>query len=176
MFGTLIRYLRRHHIGLLALLVVMGGTAYAAESINGRDIVDGSVKGKDLKNGSVQGRDIQKDALKGSHIDEGTLDDTAPSATVAGSSPKFIENNGFVEIQKLGTGTYDLSLEKAQACSFGANFYGLVPQETGDGGTIAVAYAPGQDSLTVVLRDHAGNLVDLGVGNGPFGFSVTSGC
>ncbi len=171
-------YLRRHHIGLLALAVAMGGTAYAAETINSRDIADGTIKSRDLQNGAVLGRDIRSDALKGSQIDESTLDDASPSATVAGQgAPTLIQKEGIEAVERTGTGVYHLILGTDQkTCSFTGSFYGLESTQTGDGGTVAVAYSPGAPDLTVVLRDHAGDLVNLGEGNGPFGFTVVSGC
>ena len=47
-------YVRRHHIGLLALFVALGGTAYAVQnapkdSVVSKSIKDGQVKVKDVK-------------------------------------------------------------------------------------------------------------------------------
>jgi hypothetical protein len=41
-------------VSTLALLVALSGTAYAAATIRGGDVVNGSLTGKDLKNESVR--------------------------------------------------------------------------------------------------------------------------
>jgi hypothetical protein len=47
-------YLRRHHIGLLALFIALGGTSYAAVSLSAN-----SVGSRELKNGSIMKRDLR---------------------------------------------------------------------------------------------------------------------
>ena len=51
MLAGIRRYVRQHHIGLLALFIALGGTAWAAATINGKDVVDNSLKSVDLKDG-----------------------------------------------------------------------------------------------------------------------------
>jgi hypothetical protein len=53
-----IRYLRRHHLALLALIVALGGTAYAANKVTSRDIRNGAVRAVDLHQGAVRGNKI----------------------------------------------------------------------------------------------------------------------
>lgn len=58
MFNAAGRYVRRHHVGLLALLVAMSGTAYAAvqlpkNSIKSRHIANGQVRGPDVREASL---------------------------------------------------------------------------------------------------------------------------
>ena len=86
--------IRVQWMGALALLLVLaGGTAYAANTIFSADIVDGQVKTPDLANGAVTvgearrrrdhgrqgqgrhaaGRDVLDNSLKGADIDESTL-------------------------------------------------------------------------------------------------------
>jgi hypothetical protein len=57
-------YLRRHHIGLLALFIALGGTSYAAASLSAnsvgpRELRDGAVGSAELKNGSIMKRDLR---------------------------------------------------------------------------------------------------------------------
>ena len=47
-------YVRRHHVGLLALFVALGGTAYAVQ-IASKD----SVVSKSIKDGQVKPRDVK---------------------------------------------------------------------------------------------------------------------
>jgi hypothetical protein len=57
-------YLRRHHIGLLALFIALGGTSYAAvnlsaNSVGARELKKQAVGSPELKNGSVTKRDLR---------------------------------------------------------------------------------------------------------------------
>ncbi len=56
--GRLGRVRRRLHDA--ALLVALGGTAYAANTVRGRDVVDGSLKSKDIQDGAIRGQDIKE--------------------------------------------------------------------------------------------------------------------
>jgi hypothetical protein len=58
----LVRYVRRHHVGLLALFVALGGTSYATLSVSGRNVQDGSLTGADLRSGSVAAADLDRAA------------------------------------------------------------------------------------------------------------------
>jgi hypothetical protein len=94
MLHAVLAHLRAQWAGFLALfLVLVGGTAYAANTVFSTDIVDGQVKTADLDNGAVagakladgsitgdkikdgaiQGRDVLDNNLKGVDIDESTL-------------------------------------------------------------------------------------------------------
>jgi hypothetical protein len=58
-------YLRRHHIGLLALFISLGGTSYAAvslsaNSVGARELKDRAVGSSELKDGSIMKRDLRK--------------------------------------------------------------------------------------------------------------------
>ena len=90
----------------LALAVALGtGGAWAANSIHGSEIKDGTLRGKKLRDGTVPGRkitdgtvrnkDIAGDTLRGNKIREGTLGkvpDAADADTLNGIGP-----NGFVK-------------------------------------------------------------------------------
>ncbi len=177
---ALFAYLRRHHLALLALIVAMGGTAYAANRIGSRDIIDGSLKSRDFKDHAIRGRDVKANSLGGREIDESTLNDPAVvSATVLGRNGTYIAEDGFAgKVEHKSTGIYTLELDgTAKACSFGAAFTGLTPDQTANAGSISVVYAPnGQGPVTVVIRDTAGDLADLGGNPAPAGFSLLGTC
>lgn len=63
------RYLRRNHLGLLALFIALGGTAYAATQLPRN-----SVGTKQLKKGAVRTADIGKGAVKLAKIDQAAQD------------------------------------------------------------------------------------------------------
>jgi hypothetical protein len=50
-------------ISLVALFVALGGTAFAAVTITGRDVKNGSLTGKDIRSNSISGRDITDRSL-----------------------------------------------------------------------------------------------------------------
>lgn len=62
-------------LGLIAVVFAMGGTAFAATALTGKDIKNGSLTGADVKNGSLTKRDLSKNALnllKGNNGTNGT--------------------------------------------------------------------------------------------------------
>jgi hypothetical protein len=67
-------------IALIALFVALGGTVYAASSINGKVITKGSIPANRLK----------PDSLTGAQVNEGLLG-TVPSAAKAGEAAKAAE-------------------------------------------------------------------------------------
>ena len=77
-------YIRQHHVGLIALFVALGGTAYAAATIGSRDVINNSLTGADVRGrlggpgkpftpGTLSGADIRADSIGGAKIDESSL-------------------------------------------------------------------------------------------------------
>lgn len=60
-------------LSFLALLVAMGGTAYAAGLIGSDDIADNSIRGKDVRNGTVRSKDVRDETLRSKDVRDGTL-------------------------------------------------------------------------------------------------------
>jgi hypothetical protein len=61
-------YLRRHHIGLLALFIALGGTSYAAatlsaNSVGSRELRQDAVRSAEVKDGSIKRRDLREQLL-----------------------------------------------------------------------------------------------------------------
>jgi hypothetical protein len=69
----------------VALFVALGGTAYAATSINGKNIQNGTITGAKLKNNTITGSKLKNNTLTGTQINESKLG-TVPQATHAGSA------------------------------------------------------------------------------------------
>ena len=63
-------------VSVVALLVALGGSAYAVKK--------NSVRSKNIVNGAVSGKDIRDGAVKGKHVNEGTLSFRCPSGTEEG--------------------------------------------------------------------------------------------
>ena len=55
------RYVRQHHLALIALFVALGGSAYAASKVGPNDIAKNAVRSKHIKNGQVTKRDLKAD-------------------------------------------------------------------------------------------------------------------
>jgi hypothetical protein len=55
MLGRLAAHLGNQWMGALALLIAVSGTAYAAATITGADVVNDSLTGKDIREGTLNG-------------------------------------------------------------------------------------------------------------------------
>jgi hypothetical protein len=76
--GGVASYIRQHHVGLLALLIALSGTAYAADKVGSNDIKRNAVKSKHVK----------RNAVKSKHVADGSLlaSDFAPGQLPAGAA------------------------------------------------------------------------------------------
>ena len=85
MIRTLAAHLRAQWMGALALVLVLaGGTAYAANTVGSDDIINGQVKSPDIGSNQVQSADIRDDTLSnggltGADIKDDSGVDTCPS-------------------------------------------------------------------------------------------------
>jgi hypothetical protein len=71
-------------VATLALVMALGGGAYAINRVNSRQIVNGTIRSVDLKNRKgVRAADVKRNGLRGKQIDERTLD-ASPLVPVAG--------------------------------------------------------------------------------------------
>lgn len=71
---SLRKHLASNFVGYVALLMSMGGTAYAAATIGSGDVIDESLKSQDLKNGAaVKSADVRNDTLTNDDVNESTL-------------------------------------------------------------------------------------------------------
>ncbi len=57
----------------VAVFVALGGTSYAAMTITGADVRDGSLTGADVRNNSLERRDIDNDAVGSGEVRDGSL-------------------------------------------------------------------------------------------------------
>lgn len=63
---SIIRRLSRRHataVAYLALFAALGGSAYAAVTVTGKDIQNGTVTGRDVKNGSLGTKKLSRTAV-----------------------------------------------------------------------------------------------------------------
>src|SRR5688572_4235301 len=74
-------YVRRHHVGLLALFVALGGTtAWAVDgpnpgqnTVGSEDIIGNEVKSDDIGNGRIFNLDIADEIITGQKLKDGTI-------------------------------------------------------------------------------------------------------
>jgi hypothetical protein len=99
-------------IACIALFAAMGGSAYAAVVITG----------KNVKNYSLTGKDIKKDGIGGVTVKESRLS-TVPSAAglsqtaVVGSLGQLVRGKGVVSSVRTSTGRYQVTFNRnIQAC------------------------------------------------------------
>jgi hypothetical protein len=71
---------------VIALFVAIGGTGYAAATINGKDIKNRSIAGKKLKNGAVAGKQVKRDSLGARQIKESSLKTVARARTAVSAT------------------------------------------------------------------------------------------
>jgi hypothetical protein len=55
-------------VSTLCLVLLLGGTAYAAATITGKDVKNGSLSGKDVKSSSLKGKDVKDQSLTGADV------------------------------------------------------------------------------------------------------------
>lgn len=77
-------YLRRHHIGLLALFIALGGTSYAAvslsaDSVGARELKNQAVGASEIKDGSIMKRDLRERLYEGLRGGGGGAGSTGPA-------------------------------------------------------------------------------------------------
>jgi hypothetical protein len=120
--SRVLAYLRRHHVGLLALFVALGGTSYAASRIDGARIKDRTVAGKKLKRGAISRRELAlkhlgkvpaavradraKSATRAGHASTATSADRASRANSAGLASGAEHANDSSRLGGLGPSAY----------------------------------------------------------------------
>lgn len=78
-------------VALLALVMSLGGTSYAAKLITGKDIKNNSVTNKDLKKNTITGKQVKNGSLKSADLAKGAGDDKVISKRIpsSASAPSF---------------------------------------------------------------------------------------
>jgi hypothetical protein len=74
----------------IAVVIALGGTAYAAATITGADVVDESLTGADILNKSVQGGDLAGASIGGNKLIDGSITGTKLSSTALNVAPADI--------------------------------------------------------------------------------------
>jgi hypothetical protein len=102
MVARLVSYLRRHHIGLLALCIALPGTAYAAtlpnNSVGTKQLKNNAVGAKKIKNGAVNSKKVKNGSLVRADFKAGQLPDLTDVTVVTSGPP-----NGFGVVNPVAT-------------------------------------------------------------------------
>ena len=111
MLTTLTRRVPRPSVALVvafvALFAALGGTGYAALTITGKNIQNGTVTGADIDNKSLSHKEFKKNTLGGGQINESKLG-TVPTAYEANinSADNFATGTTRGTLTDLPAGTY----------------------------------------------------------------------
>jgi hypothetical protein len=178
-------YLRRHHVGLLALLLILsGGVSYAAgalpkNSVKSAQIKNNAVKGKDLKDSTVTGTDVGDGRLTGADLADGSV---ARADLARGSVDEvdvvYISSaDGTVTLfdePGIGKITFGVSCSPDYAVNSFATA-GLSPARAGSYG-LEQFHAPGEavDAAPLVGAATVSRLNDTGMPTGGAGFGGSS--
>jgi hypothetical protein len=81
------RFTSAHAISLVALFIAIGGTAWAAATINSGDVINDSLKSKDLKDGKgVKGADVVDASLGTADLGDNSITSAKVDAGAIGTS------------------------------------------------------------------------------------------
>ncbi len=108
-------YLRQNVLGLIAIFIALGGTAYAANTIGSDDIIDESILSQDIKNAQVTSGDLRANAVVSGDVRNDTTSGgglTAPDLAA--------DSVGSSEIAPFSVTTGDLSDNAVTADKLGA--------------------------------------------------------
>ncbi len=113
-------------VALVALMVALSGSAYAAGKISGKNIKSSSITGKQVKNSSLTGSDIKNGSIqqkdlsssistvgpKGDKGDAGANGTASAFAQVSPTGPSLVtqRTKGFSSVTRIATGIYCLHL------------------------------------------------------------------
>jgi hypothetical protein len=174
-------YLRRHHVGLLAILLILsGGVSYAAgalpkNSVTSLQIKNNAVKGKDLRNSSVTGKDVKDGMLTGADLGDGTVTgaDLARGSVDEVRVKYIASTDGTVTLfheANIGTITFGVGCSPSYSVSASAAA-GLSPARAGSYG-LELYRAPGEaaDISPVLGAATVSRLGDTGKPTGSAGF------
>jgi hypothetical protein len=92
-------------ISFVALLVALGGSAYAASKIDTNDIANNAVTAKQVQNNSLKGKDFKDGGLKGRDVKDGKLEvEDLSDDAVAALTPRWLLVNEAGEIEEQSGG------------------------------------------------------------------------
>ncbi|UJA20346.1 hypothetical protein HJD18_09075 [Thermoleophilia bacterium SCSIO 60948] len=164
-----------HLVAFAALLLAVGGTAYAGAKIGSKDVRNESLRGVDVKNGSLGGGELSRNAVGARELDGS--DDTTVGALILVTQGEVIDvvnPDGITAAERTSEGNYALTLTEGYVgCNFATTFTG-----DGDGTAPATAAISGaeDDQITVTISNASGIATDIEDIDGLFGFQIVGAC
>ncbi len=165
LFSKLRSYLGQHHIGLLALFVALGGSAYAGAKIRSQNVADDSLTGADIRGhaakgrtkfveGSLTGDDIRGSAGAGKRkaVDGSLTGDDVKNGSLTAADLSGNSITGAIALDGSLTGA-DVANDSLTGADILESSLGTVPKAS-DADTIA---GLGPQSFATVLRTNQQN-------------------
>jgi hypothetical protein len=157
-------------VALVALFVALGGSAYAAIVITGKNIRNSTVVGADIKNGALASRDLKKDSVGGVAILESRLK-TVPSASQADGLTRFavVTNAGSLargrnvtSAVRTGVGRYQVTFDRdVRGCAYLATIGDSSAAGPPQGSEITTSsLATNANAISIRTENDAGAAVD----------------
>jgi hypothetical protein len=168
-------------VAYLALFVALGGSAYAAATITGRDVVDRSLTGADIRNGSVRSADVRN--ITGADLGSGqpwtlrspnrrfSVAVTNSGVTIKGPGSEVVVNNAGVTVDGAASTEISAGANLDLNASASVSLNGALVQLRG-------GCAPLADANKVFQHTHAETGGSTGPGQGakPFLSPSLLGC
>ena len=162
-------------VALLALFVALGGSAYAAIVVTGKNVRNGTLTGVDFKQRSLHGSKLRADSIGGGSIKESTLGPVqalAHQAVVAGPGV-LARGRGVTGVLRTAAGRYQVIFDRdVRGCVYVANVGDVSAAGPGNGTATVASNAANANAVDVrtFVYNNAGNPVDE---NRPFHLLVS---
>jgi hypothetical protein len=152
-------------VALLALFVALGGSAYAALVVTGKNVKNGSLTGVDFKKRSLHGSKLRADSIGGGSIKESTLGPVqalAHQAVVTGAGV-LARGRGVTGVIRTAAGRYVLTFDRdVRGCVYVGNVGDASAAGPGNGAVTVASNAanPAAVDVRTFSYNNAGNPVD----------------
>jgi hypothetical protein len=166
-------------VAVAALLAAMGGSAYAAVVITGKNVRNNTLEGADIKNKSLHGRDVKVDSLGGVPIKEERLvaskidasklrqvpsskvSDGAALHAVVGANGAVGRSRGASSATRTGEGVYQVIFDRdVRACAYSATLGDVGTVNPGTGQVATSGLASNVNAVRVLTRASDGTAAD----------------
>jgi hypothetical protein len=162
-------------VALIALFAALGGSAYAAIVVTGKNVKNGSLTGVDFKKRSLHGSKLRTDSIGGDVVKESTLGPVqalAHQAVVSGNGA-LARGRGVTNAIRTAAGRYVVTFDReVRSCAYVATVGDVSAAGPGNGTATVASNAGNPNAVDVrtVTYNAAGNPVDE---NRPFHLIVS---
>jgi len=162
-------------VALIALFAALGGSAYAAIVVTGKNVKNGSLTGVDFKKRSLHGSKLRVDSIGGDVVKESTLAPVqalAHQAVVTGAGV-LARGRGVSSVVRTGAGRYQVVFDRdVRGCVYTATVGDVSAAGPGTGTASVASNAANANAVNVrtVAYNAGGNPVDE---NRPFHLLVS---